>query len=750
MSSSRDEVCGRKMLFFQFFDGELAWRRLAAAAFLAMILAIAVHAPAGAQSVEEKQEQEYLDDIIRKDEDVSTKSDPRDKGREKSGDSFTEDPADESSKTLSPEDREKVRVQDDLLGDDDNQLTQEQKHQADVYVSAQLDRKIEKVAGKVPDEEIEHYLDYTPSPEARGNPGIKAYERKLWQESVRDYKSARLQEQLLAELDGPSGGGAGTPADNPPAGSGSGGAGGGLPGIGSLAELFGRPAKPGSGSASGADEPAKSPDTQDSPDTAEQAAAKQPANPEQQQAQPENQPLDNRALDASLPGNAESDPSATVPATPSKPSAAFSEVVAQSGIAEAEDGQKVEDGPQDEGRTKGPSAAPADRTADAEDTSLGSTTGTAPESPAVQAEAALPGKSSTSPSSAAGGAIEDGAPSPEDVTPEMASTENVSPEDTSLASAGSGRSGNFARQFSLDEELGAVSGSAADKPGKQNQESGGSDVTETTELAALDAGTAEDAATSPDSPTADGSNGSQAPRQNEDSAQTDALQEPDAEGALPQTAAQPQQQRLEETLATLKWQRSLADPEKAAGDPLSEEETAAIRRAGERVAQNPERAERLGQDVQARETLLEDLQQDAEAIEAEIVDAEASRQNATLQAALTNAAELSEGRLQYRPASATPGEPLDTTTVAEPAIKGAEEITLESRPVAGNADPAPMPRRESFLSRLQQDLQRLRLRLLHDQADSFLWECHEPSCSLPGEAGPVDAAEETGQQRSQP
>lgn len=718
MSSSRDDACGTKMPVVQCFDEGLAWRRRAGTAFLVLILGLALHAPAGAQNVEEKQEQEYLEDIIRKDEDVSTKSQPQEKGKEKSGDVFTEDPADESSKTLSPEDREKVRVQNDLLGDDDNQLTQEQKHQADVYVSAQLDRKIEKFEGKVPDEDLEHYLDYTPSPEARGNPNLKAYERKLWQQSVRDYKSARLQEQLLAELDGPSDGAAGSLPNRQQPGSGSGGAGGGLSGIGSLAELFGRSTTSGSGPASGADEAAKSPDAQGSSDTAKQAATQQ-----QRQAQPETPPLGDQTPDASMSGNAESDPDATVPATPSKPSAAFSEVVAQSGIAEAEGGRKVEDAPQGAGGTEGPSAPPTERTADAEDTSPGSSAEAAAQSSPVQTETAPPEIASTSPASAAGGSIDDGTPSSEDVSPgialpqntspenatledtspEKAPTENVSPEDTSLASAGSGRSGNFAQQFSLDEELGAVNGSAADKPEGQNQGSG-------------------------------------------------------AEDALPRTAAQLQQQRLEETLATLKWQRNLADPEKAAGDPLSEDETAAVRRAGKRIAQDPERAERLGQDVQAREALLEDLQQDAEAIDAEAtdaetVDAETSAQNAALQAALSNTADISEGRLQYRPAGATPREQPGTATGTEPTTKGAEEITLEHPPAAGSA--APTPRRETFLSRLQQDLQRLRLRLLHDQADSFLWACLEPSCSLPGGAGPVEAgpggaAGESGQQHSQP
>ncbi len=629
-----------------------------------------LQAPAAAQTVEEQREKDYLEDIIRDDEDVSTKTKPHERSGAQPDDPFSDSDQGKPEGEIAPEDREKIQVQDDLLGDEAQDLTKAQKHEAGVYVSEQLDRKLQEIEGKVPESEVEHYLVYSPSPAARGNPAIKAYERKVWQQALRDYRSAQMQENLLAELDQGS-------AGELPAGKTAGQGENPLGDIGSLAELFGsgsatsgKSKAESGGAAAGAEGQKTGTDkttaksiggsggaegpktgtnkaTTGGGNTEERAAeAEEPAAAAEQQvaaadaADAKEQGLpgpENRILDVTLPEPKEGPTSGTAPELPPTASESFGEAVAQSGLSTTEDAAKPE--------------SLSTATADPE---------TEMAAVPIESDSGEAGAATPAPPEPPGQTVSEEKPAtvPGSEPPSAATAEEAEKPQT------------FASRFALDEELRSLDGAAAESGG-----SGGQAATES------------------------------------------------LEAATPPADAQPQEsqerQRLEETLAVLKWQRNLSDPEQAAADPLSDAEVAAIERAQTRRTESMQSSSpgsSTPEDGRLKEKaeLLATLEADSAEIESDLAGSPAAERRKVIGAATGQVAETADGQLRYRAAN-----PDDQATLGKAENRFGFDALLRT----------------------------LRLRLLHAQADRFLRDCQEPACQLP-EATAPSTANETQQSRS--
>ncbi len=649
-----------------------------------MLLPVFLQTPAAGQTVEEDEEQQYLDDVLREEEDVSTKAPPSETGKDNQSDVFGGSGEEEQGQgqgkdgaPISPEDAGKIQVQEDLVGDEGGgeELTQAQKHEASVYVNEALDSKLDKIAGKVPAEEAKHYLVYSPSPQARGNPAIKDYEQKLWQEKVRDYNSAQLQDQLLTDLDhdiDP----ASLPDRLPAGGAEKGGDGAAAEGSAQAPSTLSAETGEGLGSGGGGGSSAGA-----SPEGTQEPAAG---------AAPSSKFMDFLAQAGVVPATGDSQtPGGSTSGEVQGAPKAESSGAAGGG---AEKAQELAQG------SSGAEAAPSGKAAGAPSGQTGK--GDFPSLPIPRpdrgpadsgtAEIQAAAKEAASAGGASPGEKTGDGAGPEDPKSLAGESDSAPEEAQGLATAGGGASSNFAENFSLDREISAL-----------NAPEGGASESGETSAGAAAAGGSE-------SVEAGTSQEGEAPGPSES-----------VDSAAAPPAAQPaaldeQAQRSAETAAVLKWERNLQDPELAAADPLTPEEVAAIERRRERVAQDPERAARLGQRIEAKEQLLDELEKDSAEMQEELAD---NQDWARIV--------LSGGPM----AESTGSDTEDGQAEAQ-----ASEVSIQT-------DALDRLRRENqFYAELR--LQALRWQLLHDRADIFLWECANASCNLPGQEDSAPPVEE--------
>ncbi len=165
----------------------------------AQIHAAPAAAQAGGKDTQATQEEEALDDLLTDEEEIKFKREPPPAGSV--GGNKWDDPTSSQEAPSGPVDPEQVITSPTNIDPARDPLSKEEKHAAQIYVDDEIKKRLARAAGRVPDEDIEHHVVYTPSPAAQQDPNRKAFEQQLWKQRLADYKQAKLAERLLKDLD---------------------------------------------------------------------------------------------------------------------------------------------------------------------------------------------------------------------------------------------------------------------------------------------------------------------------------------------------------------------------------------------------------------------------------------------------------------------------------------------------------------------------------------------------------------------
>ena len=186
---------------------------------VALAIALAGVVPAAAQTgggdSEATQEEKALEDLLGDDEDIDFKGRPP--PPDATGRNRWDTPGTGGAPSETPVDPDSVITAPAPTQPAPGAPSAEQRHAAQIYVEEAFERRLARVEGRVPTEDIDKHMVYTPSPQARQNPGVAALERRLWQEKLKEYQQQKLAARLLKDLDagtdGRQSGGAGTQQD---------------------------------------------------------------------------------------------------------------------------------------------------------------------------------------------------------------------------------------------------------------------------------------------------------------------------------------------------------------------------------------------------------------------------------------------------------------------------------------------------------------------------------------------------------
>jgi hypothetical protein len=161
-------------------------------------------APSAAQTstkdTQASQEEEALDDLLTDEEEIKFKREAPPAGS--TGRNQWDDPENSDESPPAPVDPEQIITSPGNVDPTQESLGKEEKHAAQIYVDDEIEKRLARVAGRVPDDEIDHHVVYTPSRAAQKNPSRKALERQLWKQRLAEYKQAKLADRLLNDLEG--------------------------------------------------------------------------------------------------------------------------------------------------------------------------------------------------------------------------------------------------------------------------------------------------------------------------------------------------------------------------------------------------------------------------------------------------------------------------------------------------------------------------------------------------------------------
>lgn len=187
----------------------------------ALIYVVPAAAQSNTKDTQATQEEEALEELLTDEEEIKFKRDPPPPGSV--GSNRWDDPSGSEEAPAAPVDPEQIITSPGNVDPAHDPLSKEEKHAAQIYVDDEIDKRLARVAGRVPDDEIDHHVVYTPSPAAQKDPNRKALERQLWKQRLAEYKQAKLADQLLKDLEGagaePAGGTAPDGAENDPSAS---------------------------------------------------------------------------------------------------------------------------------------------------------------------------------------------------------------------------------------------------------------------------------------------------------------------------------------------------------------------------------------------------------------------------------------------------------------------------------------------------------------------------------------------------